>query len=240
MKTDMNFAFAILSFLSASFCSKDLFSDLISFKKLNDSVPVLINVNYTADFPTDLKKNTFFLQQITADFKQREKKQSKNFILYYKQDSAVHCDIILNFTFYNFRLGEEKTDQSMRLATMKKIQTVFDKEAEQHKRQDVDYSADVTHVKKSIDCSATIILTINSGNGQKLFNKIFNGKYNWENEYVTYTGDKEALTEHELQLSRNRNQATPSTSLLYREVLKITFTEITSTLDEFFGNKMGF
>jgi len=237
----MNFTLAILGFLPAVFHSTFDLSIPSTSKNLTDSFYILVRIDYPENFSSDLQKNPFFIQQLITDFKQREKKQNKIFALSTKRDSATAYDLVLNFTFYDLKISEEKNDQSMRLATMKKIQTVFDKEAEQHKRQDVDYSADVNHVKRSIECSVTVAMNItNNVDGPILSSKIVNGKYRWENEYVTYSGDKEALTDQELQLSKSRNQNTPSGSGLYRELLKNVFKELNPALDDFFQFKKGF
>ena len=80
----------------------------------------------------------------------------------------------------------------------------------------------------------------NDADGPTLYKKNFNGRCNWENEYVTYTGDKEALTDKELLLSKNRNQPTPSASVLYRELLKNLYKEMDISFDEFFQFNKGF
>src|SRR5258705_8989980 len=139
----MNFIVAILGFLPAVFHSTFYLSVPSTSKNLTDSFYILVRVDYLENFSPDLQKNPFFIQELITDFKQREKKQNKIFSLFTKRDSASTYDLVLNFTFYDLKIGEEKNDQSLRLATMKKMQTVFDKQKEQHKRQDIDYSADV-------------------------------------------------------------------------------------------------
>jgi hypothetical protein len=237
----MNFAIAILSFLSSAshtgFC---LPADPAS-NYSGDSLTLLVRLEYPGAFPDDLRKSSFFMEQLASDFKQRGKKEHKYFQLLREADSSVHYDLVLRFSFYAFTVGDEKSDQSMRLATMKKMETVFDRDAEQHKRQDVDYTADVTHIKRSVDCSISVIMTISRpGDDPAIFDKVFNEKYTWENEYLTFKGDQEALSKDELQLSRNRRQDTPSQKNLYKELLRICYKDVAAEFDSFFKEKKGF
>ncbi|MFI5133609.1 MAG: hypothetical protein ACHQEB_04695 [Chitinophagales bacterium] len=181
------------------------------------------------------------MEQLASDFKQRSKKERKYFRLLGEEDSAAHYDLIFNFLFYRFFVSDEKSDQSVRLATMKKIETVFDRESMEHKRQDVDYNADVTRTKKSVDCSTSLAMKISRfSDDTTIFNKSFDEKYIWENEYLTYKGDKEALTREELELSKSRPQDTPSQKNLYKELLKACFKDIAGELDSFLKEKKAF
>lgn len=231
----MNFAFSLMSILSV-FCHQP--SQILFSKDPVDSFYILMRIDYPDKFPEELKKNSVFTQQLLADFKQRDKKQNKKFAIFLKRDSTVQYDLVMNFSFTDFEIGELKEEQSIRLSTMKKMQTVFDMDAQQHKRQDIDYSADVTKTKRNIECKTNLTLVItNNVDGPVLYKKSVTASYNWKNEYVTYTGDKEALNEQELQLSRNRNQPTPSDVNLGRELLKNSYSQIMSSLDEFFQFK---
>lgn len=237
----MNLAFAILYFLLPACHSDPCFPASPAENYSGDSLTLLIRLEYPDDFSGDLRKNSFFMEQLVADLKQRGKKEHKYFQLFTEEDSSVHYDLVFHFSFYAFTIGDEKNDQSMRLATMKRIETVFDRDDMQHKRQDVDYSADVTHVKRSVDCSISVVMTISRPvDNAALSNKTFNEKYTWENEYLTYKGDKEALTKDELQLSKNRPQDTPSQKNLYKELLRICYKDVAAEFDSFFKEKKGF
>ncbi|HYM93722.1 MAG TPA: hypothetical protein VET23_06260 [Chitinophagaceae bacterium] len=216
-------------------------SNAFIVKNSLDSLHILVTIKYPDDFPDNLKKNSFLWEQVIADFKQREKKRQQKFRLIGDQDSTIHYDYALNFFLVDSHFGEEKTDQSMRMATMKKIVTVYDVEAGQHKRADLDYSADVTRTKNSVNCTGSIVLTINeSGDDSLLLKKLFYGKYTWQNEYVTFQGDKEALSNEELQLSRNRAQEPPTRKDLFQALLEIIYRDISAALDSFFKVKKGF
>jgi hypothetical protein len=206
-----------------------------------DSIIILVNIDYAENFPGELKNEIFISDLLKPDFKQWGKKQGKKFAIFLAKDSSSRYDYSLDFFLYNFHFGTEKNDQTMRLATMKRIETVYDVEAGQHKRADADYSADVTHVKNSVDCDGSIAVSVKGwGNDSLLFKKSFDGKYSWQNEYVTFKGDKEALTTDELQLSRNRPQESPVQKYLYRELANAIYKDISKSLNSFFKDKKGF
>ena len=237
----MNFAVAFLYLLPFINNPDPCLAASVAEINLPDSSILLIKIQYPENFHEEFKNNSFFMEQLAADFRQKSKKQNMQYQLVNSENYSGKYDLLLNFTFYNVQFGEERSEQSMRMATMKNMQTVFDREAEQHKRQDVDYTADVSHFKKSIESNASIIMTISRpGSDSVLFSKSSDAKYNWVNEYVTYKGDKEALTTDELQLSKNKSLDAPLPKTLFKELIKIMFRDITAALDSFLKEKKGF
>jgi hypothetical protein len=79
-----------------------------------------------------------------------------------------------------------------------------------------------------------------SGNDSILVNKTSHANFNWLNEYVEYKGDKEALSQEELQLSKKKSQETPAQMNLYKELLNIVLKDISTAMDVFFKDKKGF
>ena len=206
-----------------------------------DTVKILLRLDFQDGFPDDLKNDLSFRDALLSGFKQLGKRQDKVFRLINEDDHPVLPDFILSFSIFNFAVGNEKSDKSMRFAEVKNIRTVFDRDAGEHKRDDIDYAADVTHVKNSVDCSISVLMMIRRfTDSSRLFNKVFNERFFWENEYVTYKGDKQALSEKEVQLSKNRQKNTPGQKILFGELMKIANNDISAELGVFFHGEKGF
>lgn len=201
-----------------------------------DTIPVLIHLIYADSSAGDLKEDNSFREILKTDFKKRGDKQKKSFHLLINDAAFYQPDYVLNFSLLNLQIGEEKIDQNTRLASRTISKTIFDLAAQEHKVRNEDVQADVVHIKKTVTCSMEIRMDCLSKN-DRIFSKAYSEVYTWDNEYITYSGSKDALTTDELQLAKNKEKQVPVKSYLIKNLEQKIFNAISAELDKLFKEK---
>lgn len=189
----------------------------------------------------ELLTENYFFDLLKSDFKKRGDKFKKQFYIHQTDSISENSDFNLTIRFDNILIGDEKLEQTTRIASMTVSKTTHDIEIMEHKIGSENSRADVIRVKKSLPCTLTLKTDLMDNHLQAIvMTKIFTGNYTWVKEFVTYNGPVELLTREELRLTKNKDEQPPLKQELVKYLQQQVYSDIAGEFNNFFKAKKGF
>ncbi|WP_167618508.1 hypothetical protein [Maribellus sediminis] len=176
----------------------------------------------------------FFYKQVFEYL--NNKYPERSFVNFYSPQQAEkfnieHPDFIVQMEFYDFSVGNLVRNE---------------KEEELNKRVKVE-TADTTRVtyktyKAKLKTFSDKVISggrlnyriVDFNTNGLLREKLIPGSFTWENRYAIYIGDKQALTEEQFALTKNKALPLPPQQDLFVEFTRPIYEKLTDDLNQFF------
>jgi hypothetical protein len=178
----------------------------------------------------------FFYDQV---FEYLNKKfPSRSFVNFYSPIQAEqlrlnHPDMVVRLEFYDFMVGNtvqsEKEEQIKRRVEINKKDTT--------KTEYRTYTVKLKTYTDQVNSGGLLEMRIvNFGSNKLLKNDRIPGSFTWVNDYALFVGDKEALSNKQLDLTNRKAVPLPPGQELFIEFTKPIYDQLTGKLNRFFKN----
>jgi hypothetical protein len=210
-------------------------------KLFDERIDIAVQFVFPDSIMKELIAENYFFDLLKSDFKKRGDKLKKQFYIHRADSTTENADFNLTIGFENLFIGDEKLEQTTRIASMTVSKTTHDKEIMEHKIGSENSRADVIRIKKSLPCTLTLITDLRDNHLQAIvMTKTFTGNYTWVKEYVTYNGPVELLTREEQRLTKNKDAQPPLKQELVKYLEQQIYPDIGGEFNNFFKAKKGF
>ncbi len=176
----------------------------------------------------------FFYDQV---FKYLNNNYSKNgFVQFFSPDQAEKFkinqpDFIVQMEFYDFTVGN--LSRSVKEENLVKKVPVERKDSTRTK--DIIYTAKLkTYTDEVLSAGRLNFRVIDFQTNDLLRNNLIPGSFTWVNRYAIFAGDKEALSQPQLQLTQNQAMPLPPEQDLFIEFTKPIYDQLVNQIDQFF------
>jgi hypothetical protein len=178
----------------------------------------------------------FFQSQIIAHLSD---KHAKNFIVFVDQEESKNLervDQVVMMQFDDFIIGSTKDKEVVKELTSKDsvkvgTATVDGRKVDVYDRVKASFSL---HTRQVISSGLLDVKVIDVATEKLLANQKFPGEYGWVTEWASYNGDKRALNNEQLKLSRKKPLMPPPPQDLFLEFTKPMFNQTSSFLNSFY------
>lgn len=176
----------------------------------------------------------FFYNQIFEFL--NNKYPESSFVNFYSPQQAEkfqieHPDFIVQMEFYDFSVGNlVRNEKEEELTNRVKVETK-DTTRVTYKT----YKAKLkTFSDKVISGGRLNYRIVDFGTNKLLREKLIPGSFTWENQYAIYVGDKEALSDKQFALTKNKAMPLPPQQDLFIEFTRPIYDRLSNELDQFF------
>jgi hypothetical protein len=193
---------------------------------LVESIPV-----YSAMFQLS---SEFFYDQIFEYLHKQYPEQG--FIMFfmpgeYEESRIGQPDMLFHLEFFDFMVGNQQHSESEKEVA----KTVKINPKDTVKNETVTYKAKIKMIEDKVISGGIVELRITDfSSGRLLMNDRIPGEFVWINKYAIYVGDKEALTDEQLKLTKNKVSLPPPAQTLFVEFTKPIYQQLTGKIDFFF------
>lgn len=204
-------------------------------------VTIAVHLSYLDSTTLEFNKNNQLVELLKADFKKQNDRLKRDFILTFGNNLADSASYQLTLSLANMQIGEERKEQSTRLASATVSRTTHDKELMEHKIGSTDSRAEINRIRKSVAISIYVSVELKENNLEKIsLNKSFFADYVWQNEFVVFSGHEGLLTRDEQKLAKSGEGFLPEKSILYKSLGAAVIKEISPALNETLQPQKGF
>jgi hypothetical protein len=158
------------------------------------------------------------------------------FVLFYspsgfEQSGMDNPDMVMNLEFFDFVVGNQVHSESEKELS----KTVKVNPKDTLNNETVTYKAKLKTIEDRVASGGVVELKIVSYPAKKLLlaDRI-PGEFGWINRYGIYVGDKEALSNEQLEMTRNKVQMPPPAQTMFVEFTKPIFQQLVSRVNSFF------
>ncbi|WP_167611634.1 hypothetical protein [Maribellus sediminis] len=176
----------------------------------------------------------FFYKQVFEFL--NNKYPERSFVNFYSPQQAEkfnieHPDFIVQMEFYDFSIGNlVRNEKEEELNKRVKIET-----ADTTRATYKTYKAKLkTFSDKVISGGRLNYRIVDFNTNGLLREKLIPGSFTWENRYAIYIGDKQALTEEQFALTKNKALPLPPQQDLFVEFTRPIYEKLTDDLNQFF------
>ncbi len=206
-----------------------------------ERIDIAVQFVFSDSTTKELISENYFFDLLKSDFKKRGDKLKKQFYIHRTDSISENSDFNLTIRFGNILIGDEKLEQTTRIASTTVSKTTHDIEIMEHKIGSENSRTDVVRVKKSLPCTLTLKTDLRDNHLQTtVLTKTFTGNYIWIKEFVTYNGPVELLTREELRLTKNKDEQPPLKQELVKYLEQQVYPDIAGEFNNFFKAKKGF
>ncbi len=207
--------------------------NLISEAKIKGTLHVLVESIpvYSAMFQLS---SEFFYDQIFEYLHNQYPEQG--FIMFYmpgeyEESQIGQPDMLLHLEFFDFMVGNQQHSESEKEVA----KTVKINPKDTVKNETVTYKAKIKMIEDKVISGGIVELRITDfPSGRLLVNDRIPGEFVWINKYAIYVGDKEALTDEQMKLTKNKVSLPPPAQTLFVEFTKPIYQQLTGKIDFFF------
>jgi len=162
--------------------------------------------------------------------------RTNGFVSFYSPAQAeksglTNPDFIVDMEFFDFSVGnivraekEENVEKQIKIETRDTTRVEYKKYAAKLK----------TYIDQVISAGSLRVRIIDFANDKLMTDEIVPGSFTWINEYAIYVGDKEALDNRQLELTRRKAMPLPPEQDLFIELTKPIYSQVTQNLNRFF------
>ncbi len=231
----------VAALMFSYFANIPSFQSVFTVNHFDERIDIAVQFVFPDSTMKELLAENYFFDLLKSDFKKRGDKLKKQFYIHRTDSTTDNSDFNLTIRFEHLQIGDEKLEQTTRIASMTVSKTTHDIEIMEHKIGSENSRADVIRVKKSLPCTLTLKTDLMDNHLQAIvMTKIFTGNYTWIKEYVTYNGPVVLLTREEQRLTKNKDAQPPLKLELVKYLQQQIYSEIAGEFNNFFKPKKGF
>lgn len=141
----------------------------------------------------------------------------------------------IDMHFSNFHIGLIRDESTHRDVTKRIVvkETVYRPDSIVYEYKDI--KATITTTKRKMLSEGFLQLNIRDEDGRWLWSDELRGEHNWHTEFVSYTGDERALSDHDKQLINRHRENPPPDSEILRVIANSIDNNIAGRLRNFYS-----